>query len=211
MSGTPSAAHATAADFLFDNEELQALAGEALLRRAWRHAQDKRVVAVKLIDGEIQADVEDEESEEHLALTLGYDADGNLWYACDCGGADSDGGLCVHALAALLAFGTAEPPDAKLGDALAAAIAERVKRGAPRCRSSPSPATRRRPVVRHLARTLHRHRREPGAVELAGADPLAHGARQPLHLPRTSRPTSSAPASTSRRCCTASASARISS
>jgi superfamily II DNA or RNA helicase len=129
MSATPSAAQATATDFLFDNEELQALAGEALLRRAWRHAQDKRVVAVKLIDGEIQADVEDEESEEHLALTLGYDADGNLWYACDCGGADADGGLCVHALAALLAFGTAEPPDAKLGDALAAAIEERVKRG----------------------------------------------------------------------------------
>ncbi len=45
MSATPSAAQATATDFLFDNEELQALAGEALLRRAWRHATITNLVA----------------------------------------------------------------------------------------------------------------------------------------------------------------------
>ncbi|NBC14706.1 MAG: DEAD/DEAH box helicase family protein [Gammaproteobacteria bacterium] len=132
---------ATDADFLFDSEELQALADEARLRRAWRHAQDKRVVRVGLYEGELHAEVEDEDSEEHLTLSLGYDADGNLWSACDCDdlheGADAADGLCVHALAALLGFGTAEPADASLGDAVAAAIDERVKRGRAEVRVEP--------------------------------------------------------------------------
>ncbi|MCG6941770.1 MAG: DEAD/DEAH box helicase [Thiohalocapsa sp.] len=140
MPQTP-ATGATQAHFVFDSEELHGLAGESQLRRAWRHAQDKRVVQVQFADGELHAEVEDEDSEEQLALSLGYDADGNLWSACDCAnhgdGADTDGGLCVHALAALLAFGTAEPPDAKLGDAVAAAIDERVKRGRAEVRVEP--------------------------------------------------------------------------
>ncbi len=132
-------------DFLFDSEELHGLADEAQLRRAWRHAQDKRVLRVQYQDGELSAEVEDEDTEAHLALSLGYDADGNLWSACDCTGRD-DGeasgdkggdGLCVHALAALLAFGTAEAADVRLGDALAAAIDERVKRGRAEVRVEP--------------------------------------------------------------------------
>ena len=136
MPQTP-ATGATEADFLFDSEELHGLADEALLRRAWRHAQDKRVVEVYFSDGEISAEVEDEDTEAHLRLSLGYDADGNLWSACDCDGGDVGSDVCVHALAALLAFGTAEPADAKLGDAVAAAIDERVKRGRAEVRVEP--------------------------------------------------------------------------
>ncbi|MGD2021115.1 MAG: helicase, partial [Thiohalocapsa sp.] len=136
---------ATAADFLFDSEELQALSDEALLRRAWRHAQDKRVLRVELFEDMLHAEVEDEDSEEHLSLSLGYDADGNLCAACDCDGlnanrdtgGDASDGLCVHALAALLGFGTAEPMDAHLGDAVAAAIDERIKRGRAEVRVEP--------------------------------------------------------------------------
>ncbi len=135
----------TQADFLFDSDELHALAGDALLRRALRHAQDKRVLRVALLEGQLDAEVEDEDTEEQLALSLGYDVDGNLWYACDCASdpekypdsAGRDDSPCVHSLAALLAFGTAEPADAKLGDAVAAAIDERVKRGRAEVRVEP--------------------------------------------------------------------------
>jgi len=68
---------ATETDFLFDNDELHGLAGEALLGRALRHARDNRVVRVAFADGRL----------------------------------------------------TAEVADASLGDAVAAAIDERVKRG----------------------------------------------------------------------------------
>jgi len=134
----PAATVAREADFLFDSEELQGLADDALLRGAWRHAQDKRVVQVRFNDGQLDAEVEDEESEEHLALSLGYDSDGNLWSQCDCDEDDGAGDLCVHALAALLGFGTAEPAQASLGDAVAAAIDERVKRGRAEVRVEPA-------------------------------------------------------------------------
>ncbi|WP_295884741.1 DEAD/DEAH box helicase [uncultured Thiohalocapsa sp.] len=135
----------TQADFLFDSDELHALAGEALLRRALRHAQDKRVVRVALLAGQLDAEVEDEDTEEHLALSLGYDVDGNLWYSCDCASDPErypdahgqDGSPCVHSLAALLAFGTAEQEETSLGDAIAAAIDERVKRGRTEVRVEP--------------------------------------------------------------------------
>ena len=137
MRHTPPAS-ATAADFLFDREELQALADETLLRRAWRHARDKRVVQVGLYQGALHAEVEDEDSEEQLTLSLGYDTDGNLWSACDCDDdGDDDDGLCIHALAALLSFSTAESTGVSLGDAVAAAIDERVKRGRAEVRVEP--------------------------------------------------------------------------
>jgi superfamily II DNA or RNA helicase len=126
----------TEADFIFDSEELHSLAGETLLRQALRDARDHRVIRVAFAGGVLDATVEDEETEEHLDLSIGYDADGNLRSSCDCGGA-GDQGLCVHALAALVGFGTAEPSDAGLGDALATAIDERVKRGRAEVRVEP--------------------------------------------------------------------------
>lgn len=114
------------ADFLFDTEELHALADDGLIRKALRHSHDKRVTGVSFVDGELIANVEDEDSEEQLDVSLGYDADGNLWSSCDCG---DEAGICVHGLAALLAFGTAEDQDRQLSDALETAISERAKRG----------------------------------------------------------------------------------
>jgi superfamily II DNA or RNA helicase len=122
----PSNSAVQQSDFLFDTEELHALADGALIRKALRHAHDKRVTRVAFVDGELLANVEDEDSEEQLDLRLGYDADGNLWSSCDCG---DEAGICVHALAALLAFGTYADSDAQLSNALEAAIEERAKRG----------------------------------------------------------------------------------
>ncbi|MFN2219751.1 MAG: hypothetical protein ACK2UA_14175, partial [Anaerolineae bacterium] len=78
----PSNSAVQQSDFLFDTEELHALADGALIRKALRHAHDKRVTRVAFVDGELLANVEDEDSEEQLDLRLGYDADGNLWSSC---------------------------------------------------------------------------------------------------------------------------------
>lgn len=92
---------AQAADFLFDNTELRALADAAVIGRALRHVRDNRVLRIAFDDGELTARVEDADSAERLDLALGYDADGNLWSRCAC----ADGSdVCVHSLAALLAF-----------------------------------------------------------------------------------------------------------
>ena len=121
-------------DFLFDTEELHALAESSLIRKALRHTHDNRVTRVTFADGELLATVEDEDSEEQLDVFLYYDADGNLWSTCDC---DGTGGICVHALAALLAFGTADEEDAQLSGAWETAIEERVKRGRAEVRVEP--------------------------------------------------------------------------
>ncbi len=121
-------------DFLFDTEELHALAESSLIRKALRHTHDNRVTRVTFADGELLANVEDEDSEEQLDVFLYYDADGNLWSTCDC---DGTGGICVHALAALLAFGTADEEDAQLSGAWETAIEERVKRGRAEVRVEP--------------------------------------------------------------------------
>jgi ERCC4-related helicase len=122
------------ADFLFDMEELHALADDDRIRKALRHAHDNRVTRVAFADGELIANVEDEDSEERLDVILGYDADGNLWSRCDC---DDSSGICVHGLAGLLAFGTARNEDAQLSNALEAAIEERAKRGRTEVRVEP--------------------------------------------------------------------------
>ncbi|WP_089727518.1 DEAD/DEAH box helicase [Candidatus Thiosymbion oneisti] len=121
------------ADFFFDVEELHALADGALIKKALRHARDNRVTQVAFVSGELVATVEDADREEQLDLRLGYDADGNLWSSCDC----DDSGICLHALAALLAYGTAGDLDGQLNDALTAAIEERAKRGRTEVRVEP--------------------------------------------------------------------------
>jgi superfamily II DNA or RNA helicase len=130
----PSQLGAEPTDYLFDTEELHALADTNLIRKALRHTHDNRVTRVAFADGELLANVEDEDSEEQLDVILGYDADGNLRSGCDCGDTHD---ICVHGLAALLAFGTADSEDAQLSGALEAAIDERVKRGRAEVRVEP--------------------------------------------------------------------------
>ncbi len=126
--------NASRPDFLFDTEELHALADEDLIRKALRHVHDKRVIRTDLDKTELHATVEDEDTEEQLDVVLGYDADGNLRSYCVCESGDD---ICVHALAGLMAFGTANDADAHLGDALEAAIEERAKRGRAEVRVQP--------------------------------------------------------------------------
>ena len=128
----PSADRPAHADpFLLDQEHLETLAPPELVRAGLRHFKDRRVVGVDREGACLWATVEDERSEEQLALELGFDEAGVLVNHCAC--APGETVPCVHALAALFYYanggagvgaGTAELLGAAEG-----AIRERVKRG----------------------------------------------------------------------------------
>jgi superfamily II DNA or RNA helicase len=117
--------------FLFDQERLGSLAPADLVRAGLRHFKDARVVAVEREGDRLWARVEDEETEEQVALELSLDEDGRLTTHCACPAVP--GPPCVHALAALFAYvnGGAERAAGTqaLQGAAEGAIDERIKRG----------------------------------------------------------------------------------
>jgi superfamily II DNA or RNA helicase len=113
--------------FLFDSEQLQALAEPGVVRAGLRHFKDNRVTELDWEGERFWATVEDEESEEQLSLELAYDADGNLQASCGCR-AEGDQ-PCVHALAALFAYGARSGTPGVIAGAIDSAIDERAKRG----------------------------------------------------------------------------------
>jgi len=113
--------------FLFDNDQLQALAEPGVVRAGLQHFRDNRVMALDWEGERLWATVEDEESEEPVGLELAYDADGNLQATCQCQA--EPGGPCVHALAALFAYGARSGTAGALAGAVDSAIDERAKRG----------------------------------------------------------------------------------
>lgn len=114
-------------NFLFDNEQIQALAEPAAVRAGLRHFKDNRVTGLDWESEQLWAEVEDEEDEEILSLELGYDVDGNLRTNCACG-TDPDR-PCAHALAALFAYGARSGATGEIAGAVESAIDERAKRG----------------------------------------------------------------------------------
>jgi superfamily II DNA or RNA helicase len=113
--------------FLLDNEQIGALAAPAVVRAGLRHFKDARVTSLEREAGHLWAEVEDEETEELLSLELAHDADGNLETHCGCG-TDQDS-ACVHAVAALFAYGARSDSPDRIAGAAESAIDERSKRG----------------------------------------------------------------------------------
>jgi len=113
--------------FLFDQERLEALAPGELVRAGLRHFKESRVVAVDRDGVCLWATVEDEETEEQVALELTFDDDGQLATHCACPA--EPGPPCVHALAALFAWAARGTGARELLGAAEGAINERVKRG----------------------------------------------------------------------------------
>ena len=117
--------------FLFDQEGLEALAPAELVRAGLRHFKETRVVAVDRDGACLWATVEDEGTEEQVALELTFDATGRLATHCACPA--EPGPPCVHALAALFAYvnqGADRSTGAReLVGAAEGAINERIKRG----------------------------------------------------------------------------------
>ncbi|MDD2761849.1 MAG: SWIM zinc finger family protein, partial [Methylomonas sp.] len=113
--------------YLYDTERLHSIASEELVKQGLRYFTDNRVIGVATENGRVLAQVEDE-NEEQYWLELAADEEGRLQVTCDC---PQDGGICVHAIAALYAYADQYAPiDATgLGSALDEAIQERVKKG----------------------------------------------------------------------------------
>ena len=70
--------------FLFDQEGLEALAPAELVRAGLRHFKETRVVAVDRDGDCLWATVEDEGTEEQVALELTFDETGHLATHCAC-------------------------------------------------------------------------------------------------------------------------------
>jgi superfamily II DNA or RNA helicase len=117
--------------FTLDHDQLHALASADLVRAGLRHYKDNRVTDLTLDAGRLWANVEDEETEEVVALEISHDGDGRLTSTCGCGA--EAGTPCVHALAALFACaaqgGAGGAAGGELLGAVEGAIDERVKRG----------------------------------------------------------------------------------
>ena len=113
--------------YLYDTERLHGIASEEMVKQGLRYFSDNRVIGVMLENGQVQAQVEDE-NEEQYWLELSIDTSGNLQVVCDC---HAEAGVCVHAIAALYAYADQFAPvdTLGLGSALDEAIQERVKKG----------------------------------------------------------------------------------
>ncbi|MEA3273721.1 MAG: DEAD/DEAH box helicase [Pseudomonadota bacterium] len=113
--------------FLFDNEQLQALAEPDVIRAGLRHFKDNRVTSLDWEGDRLWASVEDEDTAEALSLELAYDADGNLHTTCGCG--TQLDRPCTHALASLFTYSARSDGPGELTGAVESAIDERSKRG----------------------------------------------------------------------------------
>ncbi len=113
--------------FLFDSEQLHAIADGPIIRDGLGDFKENRVT---MLDGDVDrllAEVEDADYGDTLTAILRYDGDGNLCAQCDC--RDSAQGICRHAVAALYAWSARQDADSELLNAVDTAIGERIKRG----------------------------------------------------------------------------------
>jgi superfamily II DNA or RNA helicase len=125
--------------FLFDGEEIHALADAGRVRAALRLFREGRVAGLDCDGQTLWARVEDPQSEAQLELTLSRDADGNLIGECECAGEPDDqpGAPCLHALAALFAHGQTGGSGGELKGAAEGAMEERALRGRAEVRVEP--------------------------------------------------------------------------
>jgi superfamily II DNA or RNA helicase len=130
MSVVPADLPETEEDpFLYDAEDLQGLAGEAVVRRGLAWFKENRVVELDREEDRLRAEVEDPRSDVPLLMELTYDPAGNLAVRCACEEAAA-GFACSHAVAALLAYASRQHLDAAgLLSAADGAIEERAQRG----------------------------------------------------------------------------------
>ncbi len=112
--------------FIFDIEQLYAVAPEHIIRQGLAHFQHNSVTELGCEGDRLQGYVEDRESGEILTTGLDYDGDGNLDISCDC---SKESSFCRHAIALLYAYANDKEGNDELCGAVDNAIEERVKRG----------------------------------------------------------------------------------
>ncbi len=84
--------------FLFDIEQLQAIATESVIQRGLSHFQNNSVTELSSTEIRLHAFVEDMSSGETLNTDIQLDEDGNLFANCDC---PDNLDYCHHAIALL--------------------------------------------------------------------------------------------------------------
>ena len=97
--------------FLYDTEQLHALARQATVETGLRWFKENRVIDLGC-DGEtLWARVEDPEQDDPLSTDLAYDDAGNLSVTCGCGAEEEP--VCAHALAVLYQYAAQQAGDRK--------------------------------------------------------------------------------------------------
>ena len=112
--------------FLFDSEQLEAIADERVIRQGLAHFRNNSVMEFACTDALLSGEVEDLDSQETLYIEISCD-DGGLYVSCDCG--DPEHTVCRHAVALLYAYAARAGDDDELHGAVETAIDERTKRG----------------------------------------------------------------------------------
>lgn len=111
--------------FLFDSEQLHALADASIVRQGLAWFKENRVTGVSQEEAHLWAEVEDANG-ELFGNEVWFDADGEMHIQCACG-ADTQH-VCAHVIAALYAHASHSGEQALMG-ATETAIEWRVKRG----------------------------------------------------------------------------------
>lgn len=114
--------------FLYDNEQMHALAPPRVVETGLLWFKENRVTDLKRDEDNLWAQVEDPEWEHPLSTDLGYDDAGNLTAVCGCGSMQEH--VCAHAVAVLFQYAAQrDGPDAALLSARESALEERRQKG----------------------------------------------------------------------------------
>ena len=114
--------------FLYDSEQLHALAPARVVETGLRWFKESRVTELERDEDNLWAQVEDPEREQPLSTDLGYDDAGNLTGVCGCGSMEEH--VCAHAVAVLFQYAAQrDGTDAALLSARESALEERRQKG----------------------------------------------------------------------------------
>ena len=111
--------------FLFDIEQLHAIATQPVIKQGLLHFQNNSVTELNCDAELLSAYVEDINSGVTESTELGFDGDGNLEVACSC----DDSVICHHAIAVLYAYAKNSGEQPELRGAVDTAIKQRISRG----------------------------------------------------------------------------------
>ncbi len=114
--------------FLYDTEQLHAIAGDSVVRQGLAYFKENRVMDLELEENGLWSRVEGGRPDFPYTTQLTYEDDGSLYVSCDCGFGDEP--VCKHAIAVLYSYAARRAGgEAPLASAMDNAIKERTQRG----------------------------------------------------------------------------------
>ncbi len=114
--------------FLYDTDQLHAIAGDSVVRQGLAYFKENRVMDLDLEENGLWAQVEGSRPNFPYTTQLTYEDDGSLYVSCDCGFDDEP--VCKHAVAVLYSYAARRAGgEESLASAMDSAIEERTQRG----------------------------------------------------------------------------------